>query len=96
MNARRVMLVCGLLLCIAGISCERPQMSIRPELKLSFETMKTSNSIPAEYGELEAVVSDGPHFARMFFEKSDRSIVVVTVNLEDGFVRDQVLVMPRK
>ena len=96
MNGKRLIFVCALLLCIVGVSCEKTPMSISPELKLSFETIKTQNSIPAEYGELEAVLSDGPHFARMFFERSDKSIVVVTVNMDDGFVRDQALVIPRK
>jgi hypothetical protein len=96
MNRKRLVLACGLLLCIVGISCEKTQVSVSPELKLSFETIKTQNAIPAEYGELEGVVPDGPHLARMFFEKSDKSIVVVTINMDDGFVRDHVLVIPRK
>jgi hypothetical protein len=96
MNSRTLILVCGLLLCIVGISCEKTQVAVPPELKLSFETIKTQNSIPAEYGELEGVVADGSHFARMFFEKPDKSIVVVTVNMDDGFLRDHVLVIPRK
>jgi hypothetical protein len=96
MDRRRLILACGVLLCIVGTSCEKVQMSVPPELKLSFETIKTQNSIPAEYGELEGVVADGPHFAKMFFEKSDKSIVVVTINMDDGFLRDHVLVIPRK
>ena len=50
MNGNRLILACGLLLCLVGISCEKTQMPVRPELKLSFETIKTQNSIPAEYG----------------------------------------------
>ena len=96
MIGKSLVLVCGLLLGIAGISCERTQKPVPPELKLSFETIKTQNSVPVEYGELEAVVVDSPHFARMFFEREDKSIVVVTVNMEDGFLRDRVLIIPRK
>jgi hypothetical protein len=96
MNGNRLVLACGLLLCLVGIYCEKTQMPVRPELKLSFETIKTQNSIPAEYGELEGVVVDSPNFARMFFEKEDKSIVVVTVNVADGFLQDRVLVIPRK
>lgn len=96
MKGNRPVLACGLLLCLVGISCEKAQMPGRPELKLSFETIKTQNSIPAEYGELEGVVVDSPNLARMFFEKEDKSIVVVTVNVADGFLQDRVLVIPRK
>ena len=96
MNGNRLVLACGLLLCLVGISCEKTQTPVRPELKLSFETIKTQNSIPAEYGELEAVVVDSPNLARMFFEKEDKSLVVVTVNVADGSLQDRVLVIPRK
>ena len=96
MNKNRLFLVCGFLLCLVGISCEKAQTPVRSELKLSFETLKTQNSIPAEYGELEGVVVDTPNLARMFFEKEDKSIVVVTVNVADGFLQDRVLVIPRK
>lgn len=96
MNWNRLVLACGLLLCLVGISCEKAQTPVRPELKLSFETIKTQNSIPAEYGELEGVVVDSPNLARMFSEKEDKSIVVVTVNVADGFLQDRVLVIPRK
>jgi hypothetical protein len=95
MDGKRLIVACGLLLCLVGISCERTQTPVRPELKLSFETIKTQNGIPVEYGELEGVVLDTPNYARMFFEK-DNSIVVVTVNMEDGFLRDRVLIIPRK
>jgi hypothetical protein len=96
MDWKRLILACGLLLCLVWVSCERTQTPGPPERKLSFETIKTQNSIPADYGELEGVVVDSPGFARMFFEKEDKSIVVVTVNMEDGFLRDRVLVIPRK
>ena len=96
MKGNGPVLGCGLLLCLVGISCEKAQMPVRPELKLSFETIKTQNSIPAEYGELEGVVVDSPNLARMFFEKEDKSIVVVTVNVADGFLQGRVLVIPRK
>ena len=96
MNGKKLILACGLLLCMVGISCEKSQAPVSPQHKLSFETIKTKNSIPAEYGELEGVVVDSAHFARMFFEKDDKSIVVVTLNVDEGFLRDQVLVIPRK
>jgi hypothetical protein len=96
MNWNKLVLACGLLLCLVWISCEKTQVPVRPELKLTFETIKTQNSIPAEYGELEGVAVDSPNGARMFFEKEDKSIVVVTVNVADGFLQDRVLVIPRK
>ena len=96
MNRKRGILVCALLLCIVAVSCQKTQMTVPPNLKLSFETIKTQNSIPEEYGELEGVVVDSPNVARMFFEKDDKSLVVVTVNMEEGFLRDRVLVIPRK
>ena len=96
MNWKRFILVCGILLCIAAVSCEKTQTPVPPGLQLNFETIKTQNGIPAEYGELEGVAVDSPHFARLFFEKDDKSIVVVTVNVDDGFIRDRALVIPRK
>ena len=96
MDGKKLILPCAFLLSMMGISCEKSQPPVSPEQKLSFETLKTRNSIPAEYGELEGVIVDSPHFARMFFEKDDKCIVVVTLNVDEGFLRDQVLVIPRK
>ena len=74
MNGKRWMLACALFLCIAGVSCQKAQAPIPPNLKLSFETIKTQNSIPEEYGELEGVVVDSPNVARMFFEKDTKAL----------------------
>ncbi len=96
MNGKWLIITCALLLCIGVVSCQKTGTTIPPERQLGFESFKAQNSIPLEYGNLVGVSIDAPANARMFFEKPDKTIVVVTVNVEKGWLPDHVLVIPRK
>jgi hypothetical protein len=97
MNGKWLIFAGALLLCIGAISCEKTVTQPGPSgLQLSYESLKTQNSIPLEYGNLVGVAVNAPGYARLFFEKPDKTIVVVTVNVDKGSLSDRVLVIPRK
>ena len=54
------------------------------------------DAIPADVGTLVGVTSATPHWARLWFENADRSIVVVTVNPRDGRVNGNVVTFRRE
>ena len=97
MNQKKLIPIWGLILaCLLLWCCQRTNQTIRPEFSLNIEAQKGRNSIPLEYGNLIGVTSAGPGFAKLWFEKSDKTIVVAGVNIPKGYVESTVLVIPRK
>ena len=80
-------LVCGLAL--ASVACEK--------LPASFEERGGTfiDSIPADVGTLVGVTSTRPGWARLWYEKADKSVVVVTV-ANDGRISGKIVTIPRK
>jgi hypothetical protein len=64
-----------------------------PKEKLAF-----LDALPADYGDLIAVTShaDYPIWAQAWFQRADKSIVVVWVNARTGAMLEDVLVIPRR
>ena len=62
------------------------------------EPVKIKDAIPAEYGNLVAVTTDAEYtgWAQLWFEKPDKSIVVVFVNHIRGELGQEVMSIPRK
>jgi hypothetical protein len=54
------------------------------------------DAVPLEYGRLVAVTTGGNLWAALWFEKTDKTIVVVPVNWPEGKMGDTVGVIPRK
>jgi len=96
MKGKTLVFVCGFLLCILTVSCQKIFTPLPVTLQLDTESLKTQNSIPLEYGNLVGATMDSPGYARLFFEKPDKTIVVVTVNVDKGWLPARVLVIPRK
>lgn len=96
MSGRALILLSLILACILGVSCQQIRPPARAELQLSSEVLKAQNSIPLEYGNLVGVAVDSPGYARLFFEKPDKTIIVVTVNVAKGILQESMLVIPRK
>ena len=64
---------------------------------LQFTDIDLKGSIPLEYGELVAVTSSDtyPGWAQLWFEKEDKTIVMVAVNFSDGQMRPKLTTIPR-
>ena len=95
-----VMLLSVIALCLGSISCERlmsgePAIKGAPQLKI--EPLKSLDAIPAEFGNLVGVTSDGrPGWAELWFEKPDRTIVVVAINFYGGGLWSHYVLVPRR
>ena len=86
-----------IIFCLASISCQKitpPSGTIGP---LKKETIKTRDSIPAEYGNLVSVTSNSHYsnWAQLWFVKPDKTIVIVQVNFVDGHISEGAFVIPR-
>lgn len=54
------------------------------------------NGIPEEYGTLVGVTQPLPAWSALWFQKADKTIVAVFVNVEDGTMHAKGLTIPRK
>ena len=66
------------------------------ERTLLYEDMIALDSIPLAYGKLVAITSNRAHLAELWFEKPDKTVVLVRVNYAQGFMSGRVLTIPRK
>jgi hypothetical protein len=88
-----------LAVCLAAVSCKkldsRDQTSTGP---LALEPAKFSDAIPEEYGTLVAVVQNPqvPGWVGLWFQKPDKTIIAVFVNIEKGRIYEKTLTIPRK
>jgi hypothetical protein len=91
--------ICILFVCLAIISCKKLE-SEEPKMSgpLSFEPAKFTNAIPDEYGTLVGVTQNpqAPGWVALWFQKSDRSITAVFVNIDQGRIYEKALTIPRK
>lgn len=99
MRARWVFFVCVLGLGLAVSSCKKIESEAAPAPAVfSLEPVKFQDAIPAEYGSLIAVTTDTTYsgWAQLWFEKPDKSIVVVRVSYISGTMHPKVMTIPRK
>ncbi len=87
-----LILVCALLTCL-GMGCERTTL---PAEDTSAITSALS-TIPAEYGELEAVTSlaDYPGWFQLWFEDEAGTIRIVRVQIIENLIHNQVKTIER-
>lgn len=86
--------------CLFLISCKKIAPDYLMEGKGTFlkqEISQTTDSIPLEYGKLVGVTENSKYYklAHLWFEKPDKSIVVVTIDVSERFVYDKYFVIPR-
>jgi hypothetical protein len=89
---------CILAVCLAIVSCrkldtETPRMS-----GPAFELAKFTDAIPDDYGTLIGVTQN-PQSAKwvgLWFQRPDKSITAVFVNIEQGKIYEKALTIPRK
>lgn len=53
-------------------------------------------AIPADVGKLVGITPARPNWARLWYEKPDGSLVVVTVNGALGRVNERIVTIPRR
>jgi hypothetical protein len=99
-NCAVLVLVVGL---FAGlISCEKLPSGLPKgafEGPLPFETAKFKDAIPLEYGPLVGVTRSpdaGSYWVALWFEKPDKTIAVVWVNVLEGKIGEKITTIPRK
>jgi hypothetical protein len=93
-----VLMCCILPLCLGVVSCRKVGTSAGITGQLKQEKLKALDAIPVDYGNLVQVTSNSaaPDWAQLWFEKADRTIVVVKVNFETGEMAEDVLAIPRR
>ena len=88
---------CIVAVCLAAISCRKIEES-KPAGPLAFDKTRFADAIPEEYGTLIAVTQNPSNSAwtDLFFQKPDKTITVVFVNVVEGQIYPRVLTIPRK
>jgi hypothetical protein len=96
MVRRMIVLVCGLTLCLGLASC-RPIATSVPRELLKVESLKSIDAIPVEYGSLVGVTQRTPESALLWFEKADKTIVIVGLQARgsDISLAETVTLIPR-
>jgi hypothetical protein len=76
-------------LAFASVACEK--------IPASFEERGGTfiESVPPDVGTLVGVTSTRPGWSRLWYEKPDKSVVIVTV-ANDGRVSDAIVTIPRR
>jgi len=98
MNFQKVVLACLILICVFAVSCQKLDQAPPTTAPFKFEKMKYPDAIPAEYGNLVGVtVSPAyPTWAQLWFQKPDKTIVIVKVQWKTGETDNNVLIIPRR
>jgi hypothetical protein len=99
MTGKFVYAFCIFVVCLAIVSCKKLE-SDNPKMTgpLAYEPVKFANAIPDEYGALVGVTqnSQRPKWVELWFQKSDKTITAVLVNIDEGTIYEKALTIPRK
>ena len=101
MAGRTVMFLFGIMLCLGLTSCQKlgpDEEALKALRQLKMETFKSLDEIPVGFGNLVGVTSTNvrPNVAQLWFEKPDKTIVVVSVNFITGGLWSDYLLIPRR
>jgi len=98
MNWSRIAIAALALTCLAVFACTKIEQAPPPSGTLNMEVLKSLDGIPSEYGNLIGVTTSSayPDWAQLWFEKPDKTIVVVKVDWRKGRISGDVTVIPRK
>ena len=96
-------LLCVLVVSVGAVACEKlePEPATEPPIQrgdLLLELVPSTDSIPLEYGELEAVIphAKNEQWAGLWFVDEEETISVVYVNVVEGRIYKDVLRIPRQ
>ena len=92
-----VLMCCILPLCLGVVSCRKIPTS-EGAAQLKIEPLKALDAIPLDYGNLVGVTSNStsPGWAQLWFERADKTILVVKINFEAGEMGVNAVVIPRR
>ncbi len=99
MHKRTVLLLSVLALIFAATACrELPEGRSTARGALPTEEISYTDAIPLEYGTLVGVtpLPDNPYHVGLWFEKPDKTIVFVKVNISLGKIQKSALLLPRR
>jgi hypothetical protein len=87
-----------LAVCLVTVSCKKLQQPIKPTGLLAIEAPKFRDAIPKEYGPLISVTSNSqlPSWYALWFQRSDGTITVVFVEVDEGKLDEKVVTIPRR
>jgi len=87
------------LACLAlGLTaCEKIRVPPDYPVTVPPRDIASTDAIPLDYGELVGVTpGEAPGWARLFFQRADKSVVVVTVNGDLGIIAEKIVDFPRR
>lgn len=100
MTGRLVCAFCILAVCLVTISCQKREAMEYPKVAgpLGLELTKFADAIPDDYGTLVGVteITRNPGWVGLWFQRPDKTITAVFVNIEQGRIYERVLTIPRK
>jgi hypothetical protein len=84
--------------CLAAVSCVPLEKAPDPTGLIPPGTLEPRDAIPLEFGDLVAVTMDQsrPDLAHLWFQKPDKSIVIVFMDYNRGQLRERVFTVPRR
>jgi hypothetical protein len=84
-------------LALGSLACEKIQTPPEHQVTVPPEAIASKDAIPLEYGELVGVTpGEAVGWARLFFQRPDKSVVVVVVNSDLGIIANNVVDFPRR
>ena len=85
---------CVLAVCLVTATCTK----LDNPGQLAFEPSRFADAIPDDYGQLVGVTQNpqNPQWVGLWFQKSDKTIIAVFVNIEQRKISEKALTIPRK
>ncbi len=99
MRKSTVALLSVVVLTLVATACEQlPPPTLTTKGSLQTEIVSYTDAIPLEYGTLVGVtpLPDYPYTTGLWFEKADKTIILVKVNVALGKIEKQALLLPRR
>ena len=98
MHFQKIVFVCLIMTCLITFSCQKIEQASPPTATLKFEEFKSLDAIPLEFGKLVGVTMNPAYtdWAQLWFEKPDKTVMVVRVQWRTGYINKDVLIIPRK
>ena len=99
MLGKRVKAFCIVAACLATTSCQKIEdRELRAKGPLPFEQARFADAIPDDYGPLIGVTQNAvnPEWVSLWFQRQDRTITAVHVNIVERRIHGRVLTIPRK
>lgn len=90
--------ICILALCLVTTSCKKLEPLGTNAVALKFEPARFVDAIPNDYGVLIGVTQNSqyPEWSALWFQRPDRTVTAVFVNVVEGRIHEKALNIPRK